>query len=171
MLGDITGVKTSGAGVSINTNENTLEFVDSANLSDYAYFNYQLSHKWKNGSDVSPHIHFEQANANVPNFMIQYRWQRQGQAKTTAWTNLKLNVSVFTYVSGTLNQISNGANIAPPTGYGQVSDIIEMRLIRDTANASGLFAGADPYSGTVAITSMDLHYECDTLGSRTEYTK
>jgi len=52
-----------------------------------------------------------------------------------------------------------------------VSDIIEMRLIRDTVNTSTLFTGADPYTGTVGITSMDLHFECDTLGSRTEYTK
>ena len=171
LLGDITGVKTSGQGVTLNSTENKLDSVDSADLSDYAYFNYQLSHKWKLGSAVSPHIHYEQANQYTPNFLIQYRWQRQGQIKTTDWTNQKLNTNAFTWTTGRLNQIADGADITPPDGYGQVSDIIQMRLLRDTGNDSGLFDDEDLYTGTVGITSMDLHYQCDTLGSRTEYTK
>jgi hypothetical protein len=171
MLGDVTQVKTSGTGVSINTTESTIDFTTLANLSDYAMINYQMSHKWKAGSNVFPHIHWEQTSANVPNFLIQYRWQRNGQAKTTAWTNYKCSTNnAFTYVSGTLNQISYGAAITPPANYS-ISDIIQFRVIRDNANTSTVFAGADPYSGTVSITGVDLHFEQDTLGSRTEYTK
>lgn len=171
LLWDITWVKTSWPWVTLNSVENKLDFVDTSNLNDYAYFNYQLSHKWKLGTAVSPHIHYEQANDNTPNFMIQYRRQKQWQIKTTAWTNAKLNVNVFTWTTGRLNQIANWYDITPPEWYGQVSDIIQMRLLRDTNNDSELFDDVDTYSWVVWITSMDIHYECDTLWSRSEYVK
>ena len=128
-----------------------------------------MTHKWMAGTDISPHIHFEQANNNVPNFLFYYRWQKNGGAKTTAWSPLKCNTPVFTYVSGTLNQIANGVAISAPVGYG-ISDILQFRLCRDTTNASGLF-GADPYTGTVSVTAADIHLRLDTIGSRTEYNK
>ena len=170
LTGDITRTKTVGIRVTLNDTENTIDFNNACTLSDYLFLNYQMSHKWEAGSTLFPHIHYEQSNNNIPNFLFQYRWQRQGQAKTTAWTNAICNVNVFTYTSGTLNQIADSVSITPPTNYG-MSDIIEFRIIRDTANASGLFAGADTYTGTVSITSVDIHYKMDTLGSRTEYTK
>jgi hypothetical protein len=171
LLGDVTGVKVQGTGVELNVTESTLDYLDSANTLDYGFFNFQLSHRWKLGSTIEPHVHFEQTNNAVPNWLIQYRWQRQGQPKTTDWTNYKVNSTAFTYTSGTLNQISDGAGIVPPEDYNQVSDIVEMRLIRDTANTSGLFTGADTYTGTASVTSMDVHFEIDSIGSDTEYSK
>ncbi len=85
----IAAVKTSGPGVSFNTTEITLEFVTNAALNDFAYYPVQLPHRVKAGSSIFPHVHWEQASANVPNFMFQYRWQRNGNAKSTDWTNYK----------------------------------------------------------------------------------
>lgn len=172
LIADVSGVKTTGAGVSVNTTENTLEFVTTANLSDYIYHNFQMAHKWLFGSKVYPHIHWEQVQANTPNWLIQYRWQRNGGTKTTDWTNYKCNTNVFTYLTGTtLNQLStNNTGITPPLGYS-ISDIIQVRVLRDSTNASTVFAGADTYTVTASLTSVDIHIECDTLGSRTEYSK
>lgn len=170
LLGDVTGVKTTGTGVSINATQSSLDYTTAANLSDYAYFNYQISHKWKIGSSIFPHIHFEQNNNAVPNWLIQYRWQKQGQEKTTSWTNLKCTTLAFTYTSGTLNQIAYSTAISAPVDSG-LSDIIQIRILRDNANTSGVFSGADAYSGWASITSVDMHYEIDTLGSRSEYSK
>lgn len=171
LLGDITQVKTLGTGVSLNTTESTLDYTTVATLNDYVIVNYQMSHKWKAGSTIHPHIHWQQTGAGIPNWLIQYRWQRNGQAKTTAWTNFKCNnANAFTYTSGTLNQISYDSGITPPSGYS-LSDIIQFRVIRDTGNASGVFAGIDIYSGIASITGVDIHYEQDTLGSRLEYSK
>jgi hypothetical protein len=170
LLGDITQVKTSGPGVSLDTTESTIDFTTASNLSDYVLVNYQLSHKWKAGSDIYPHIHWKQNSNTTPNFLIQYRWQRNSQAWTTAWTNLKCNTSVFTYVSGSLNQIADSATITPPSGYS-LSDIIQFRILRDNSNTSTLFTGADAYTGDAEITGVDIHFEQDTLGSRSEYSK
>ena len=172
MFADITKVKVQGTGLTINDAELTIDFSSSADLLDYATVVYQMSHKWKAESAISPHFHWIQESANVPNFLIQYRWQRNGGAKTTAWTNYKCNTSnAFTYSTGSLNQITFGTTgITPPAGYS-ISDVIQVRILRDTKNDSGLFSGADPYTGTAAVSSVDCHYEIDTDGSRSVITK
>lgn len=170
MNGSALQLKVSGVGLSINSAENQLEFTTGANLSDYAYDNYQLRHAWKLGSVLKPHIHWHQAQNQSPNWLLQYRWQANAEAKTTAWTNLKCNTLAFTYTSGTLNQISYSAALTPPANAG-LSDILEVRLLRDNSNTSGVFSGADTYTATAAVMFVDIHIEEDTLGSRTEYVK
>ena len=105
----------------------------------------------------------------MPNFLLKYRWQIQGGAKTTAWTSLVVTTNAASWTTGTLNQITHAAAITPPTGAA-LSDVIEVQVFRDTGNDSGLFA-ADPYTATVGITFIDFHIEVDTTGSRTEYSK
>lgn len=170
LQGSALRVKVQGTGVSVNEAENTVDFTTAADLNDYAYDNQQMPHSWKVGSDLHLHIHWEQTQANVPNWLFRYRWQTQGAAKTTTWSDYLVPNLAFTYVSGTLNQISYGAGITPPEGAG-LSDVLEIRLYRDTGNDSTLFAGADPMTATARFTFVDVHLENDTLGSRTEYAK
>ena len=146
----------------------TMDFTSSSVLTDYIVMSYQLSHKWKIGSAIHPHIHWVQAASKTPNWLIQYRWQILGGAKVTAWTNYKSNINVMTYTSGTMTQISHDGGISSPVGAG-ASDIIQIRLIRDTTNASGLFTGADNYSGTVSVLACDIHIEMNRLGTNNEY--
>lgn len=169
-LGDLTKARTVGTRVTLSDTENTMNFTSAATPADYIYFNIQFPHKRKLGAVVYPHIHWEQASNATPNWLVQYRWQLNGGTKTTSWTNYKMTTNAFTYVSGTLNQITHDSGITPPTGDA-ISDILEVRVIRDTANASGVFTGADGYTGTVSATSMDVHIEIDAIGSESEYVK
>jgi hypothetical protein len=138
---------------------------------DYVTTNHQLNHDWDPGTTVHPHLHWWQVSSDVPNWLIGYRWQKGGAAKTTAWTNLVVNSHKFTYSAGTLNQISETAAITPPAGYGEVSDIVQFRIYRDVTNVSTEFAGADPESSNVDAVNFDCHIIVDTLGSRQEYAK
>ncbi len=170
-VGPAISLRISGPGLSANVTESTLEFLTTADLSDYVYTNVQLTHRWKVGSVIYPHIHYPQIINAQPNFLIQYRWQKLGGTKTTAWTSLKCNTPVFTYAAGSLNQIVHTpAGITPPPGAA-ISDVLQCRLLRDNANASGVFAGADPINAVVSLDSFDVHVEMDTVGSRTEFTK
>lgn len=154
-----------------NSAEGTLTFKDSATLLDYATMNIQLNHDWLIGSDIYPHLHWFQASANVPNWLIQYRWQIQGEAKTTAWTDVPYDDHVFTYSAGTLNQITTFGAITPPAGAG-LSDIVQFRVLRDADNDSEEFGtGADPLSGSAEAVNFDIHYEIDGWGSDDEYVK
>jgi hypothetical protein len=169
-IGDALSLKVSGVGISTNAAEGTQDFAVTANLSDYLYSNLQITHRWKIDSTIYPHLHFFQTVAGAPNFLLEYRWQSNDAAKTTAWTRLLINTLVFTYTSGALNQIARTASGITASGKN-LSDIIQFRLYRDNANSSGLFAGVDPVAATVGIMSFDTHFELDTLGSRQQYTK
>jgi len=167
---DVTNIKVQGTGVSINVAENTLDFTDTAQLNDYAYTNYQIPHGWKVGSTIFPHIHWQQNKDATPNWLLQYRWQINGENKVTAWTNYSIVTDVYTYVSGTINQITHNNGIVPPIG-ADISDIIQVRVVRDTDNSSTEFAAVDAYTGDAEVTDVDIHFEKDTLGSREEYIK
>jgi hypothetical protein len=150
--------------------EGTLDFKNNCDLNDWALMNVQVNHDWKSGSDVEPHIHWFQNANNTPNWLIQYRWQRSCNTKTTTWTSKKYTTNACTYASGTIHQITSFGAITPPSGYG-ISDILQIRILRDTANASTLFTGADPYAGDAEAISFDVHIEVDMLGSRQLYVK
>ena len=154
-----------------NNTEASVIFTTNCDTGDYIYMSPQMQHSWKLGSDIHPHLHWIQTTASQPNWLIQYRWQRNGQTKTTAWTDYALDTSVFTWVTGALLQITEGATkITPPTGYG-ISDIVQFRIIRDVNNDSGAFVGAETNSVDTESVSFDYHFQIDTLGSRTEFTK
>lgn len=165
------GLNNPGGRIVLNYAEATVQFANNTTLSDYVVMPIQVNHDWLLGSDLGPHVHWEQTSSDVPNWLIQHRWQKQGQAKTTAWTSAAWDSNAFTYTSGTFNQITGFPDITPPTGYGEVSDIVQVRLIRDVSNASGLFSGTDPIATAVQASSFDLHYEIDSYGSRLHYAK
>jgi hypothetical protein len=146
--------------------EASLTFKTTCDLGDYVYMNTQMPHRWKLGTDISPHLHWWQTSSAQPNWLVQYRWQRNGETKNPAWTYHALTVNAFNYASGTLCQITAGAaKVTPPAGYN-LSDVVQFRILRDVANVSGAFAGAEAGSVDADGVSFDFHFEIDTAGSR-----
>ena len=52
-----------------------------------------------------------------------------------------------------------------------ISGFFEVKVYRDSANASALFAGADPYTVAAQLKEADVHYQKDSLGSWSELNK
>jgi hypothetical protein len=138
---------------------------------DFLVMNIQLNHDWSLGTSLGPHLHWWQTTTNTPNWLMGYRWQKEGSAKTTDWTLAKWTSNAFTWASGTLNQITIFPDISAPVGYGQVSDIVQIKIWRDYTNVSTLFAGTDPVAADQDLLHFDTHIMVDTLGSRSEYQK
>lgn len=137
---------------------------------DFVGMAIQLNHYRKLGAKIFPHLHWEQAQDNIPNWVIAYRYQIQGQEKNPTWTVVKWDRNVFTWNTGTLNQIVSFGRITPPSGDGP-SDILELKLYRDTNDDTDLFGFTDPYDRDVHAVSLDVHIEVDCMGSHTEYVK
>jgi len=129
----------------------------------------QLPHAWAEGSEINPHIHWIQAQAAVPNWMIEYRVYNNGDTPPVSWTQAITNTPAFTYTSGSIAQISGFSSISM-TGL-TVSCMVDIKLYRDTGNVSTLFSGADPVNTTVLLKEFDIHYQSDARGSVVEYTK
>jgi len=172
-LGELLGKKRIGVRITEDLAEGTLLFSDSCQIADdYVITNVQLNHDKDLTVSIYPHLHWFQASANVPNWLLQYRWQVNGAAKTTSWTPVKSTGLAFAYSAGTLHQISLWAAIAVPGG-STLSDIVQFRIMRDTDNDSGLFGtpGTDPLSGNASALMFDVHFQINSLGSTDEYTK
>jgi hypothetical protein len=173
-LQSLTGARLQSPSADIQENipEASVTFETTARYpTDYVTTNIQLNHDWDPGTLIEAHIHWWQVSSDIPNWLIGYRWQKGGSAKTTAWTLLPYSSHIFSYTSGTLNQITDFGTITPPSGYGEVSDIIQFRVYRDVTNVSTEFGGADPESADVDVMNFDVHITVDTLGSREEYSK
>lgn len=172
---------TSGR-VDYNYAENTITFQNNGtagSINDAVIWNIEYNHEMlqENYDDgegftlspqVRPHIHWEQP-ADLPyEFTLRYRIQYNGQAKTTAWNELTLNAqtdSVFTYVSGILNQISSfkngsGENVILLNSGEALSATIQFQMWR-----------TDSESGDVEVTFVDCHAPNDRGGSEGEYSK
>lgn len=166
LVGSLIGRRLSSVAGKVDYNwaENTITMQPGGVITttnDLIIFNYQYPHACITDGEMRLHIHWEQPNANQVEWTLDYRIQSNGSAKTTAWTRVTANStddSVFTYVSGTLNQITELATI-DMTGAG-ISATVQFRLARTDVTATDIEA-----------VFVDAHVLRDTGGSRTEYTK
>jgi hypothetical protein len=170
-ISDALILKVQGVGISTDAAEGTIVFAANADYNtDYLYCNIQLNHDKDLTSSIYPHIHYFQAEDHIPNFLLEYRWQINLGTKVTSWTKLKCNTNAIAYTSETINNIAYASAITVPEGT-TLSDIVQFRIYRDTTNDSTSFTGADPYTAAVHITSFDIHFQLNSIGSTDEYTK
>jgi hypothetical protein len=173
-LGPLVGSRLESPGSDIvrNLAEATITFKATARYpTDFVVRTYQINHDWLLPSAVEFHIHWWQANAEAANWLIEYRWQMNGQAKTAAWTLVPLTSLIFSYSAGTLNQISDGVSTITPPANAGLSDIFQVKLYRDYTNASTVFSGAETSGLDIDAMMSDMHRRSDSLGSRQEYVK
>jgi len=131
------------------------------NEAEEVYLIAQFDHAYKHGSDISPHIHCIQDEAGIPVFEMTYRWEKNG-ATVGDWTTIETSATpVFTYTSGTIRQILAFPNI-DGSSIDAVSSMMDIIIRRQTG---------DGIAGDVLVKEFDIHYEVDSLGSDTAYTK
>lgn len=167
ILGAVTGVKlydTKGK-VGMDFDEGSLVFEPSGSITtdaDCVWFNIQKMHAIKTDSELRMHIHYTQTDTTERVFTLKYRIQENGGAKTTSWTTITTTTNatnnVFTYTSGSLNQIVK----FPAIDWSSVgiSSTVQFRLAR-----------TDSETGDVEATFIDGHVEIDSDGSNQEYVK
>ncbi len=132
-----------------------------SNNADRLMFNYQYPHAAIVDGEMRVHIHWEQTTTNDIEFTCQYRIQKNGQPKNTTWTTVVVGSNannVFTYTSGTLNQITNIVDV-DMTDAG-ISSTVQFRLAR-----------TDSTTGDINAVFVDAHVERDMVGSRQPFTK
>lgn len=125
------------------------------NTADRFIVNYEKLHGIKKDSHLKLHLHFEQVSSDKLEFAIQYRLQKNGEAKVTTWTSLTANTDddcIFPYVSGTLNNIIELADVS--WGSSMASSFLQFRIARTDSTADDIEA-----------VWIDAHVEFDADGS------
>lgn len=113
----------------------------------------QLPHSWKEGTTISPHVHYIQTSTSQVVFRIDYKWYNLGEAVPVGWTTYEMNNNLYPYTSGAISQIVNGAGIS---GIGlKISSILKIKLYRVDNNQTG----------DVFTDQFDIHILKNTIGS------
>ncbi len=139
---------------------NSITFKATCNTnfaSDNVWIVGQLPHSIKtNSAHISPHIHFLQTASTQTNmFYLRGKRYKIGEAIPTNWTDYGVCSNDFAYTSGTIHQVAECDNIAGPFG---ISEIFDFKIWSRGGVA-------------VDMKQFDIHFQRDSLGSDSEYSK
>ena len=127
---------------------------------EIAYIIAQMPHSMKLGTNLYPHVHWVQDEAELPVWKLAYRWYENSGDPTGEFTVLTATAHKFTYSSGSILQITDFPEI-DGSGINSVSSFVDIKLYRDD----------NVVSGDVLLKEFDFHYQVDSFGSYTEYAK
>jgi hypothetical protein len=156
-----TGINPAGsvAPPAVNTTDGSLTF----STSDAICVWFQLPHQWKEGTDLHLHIHWSKSTSasGTVNWQTKYKWANIGDTMP-AFSSL---------VSGTVkisddDTADQHALLEFPDISGTGKTISSMLCVYLIRTASG-----DTYGADANLYEVDVHYECNGIGSKTEYTK
>lgn len=135
---------------------------------DEVHFEVQMPHDWKEGTAIYPHVHWAPTTADAGNvvWQLDYTWaSRNGTfGASTTMASAATAAGGTAWVHKMTDLLAGGLNYIAGTGQ-TVSSMLVCRLHRDAG------AGADTLAAGVAFLEFDIHYEKDTLGSRTATAK
>lgn len=142
---------------------NTLMFQN--NRDDTVEFSVQLSHTYKQGTDVAPHVHWCETAATSAGTNVVWElisaWGNVGQAFPAYSTNYVTNA-----ITGT-NWLMQLAEFPHLNGAGKTVSSIFVCQLRRLANS----ATADNYDKNVAFLGIDMHHQISSPGSDSELSK
>ena len=137
------------------------------NEGDQVYFTVQIPHSYKIGSTLEPHVHWTTISGNPSSGDVG--WGLEYSASTIAGT---FPSSTSENTGTTIVQPSSGTSAAyqhtitslgtiDGSGLG-ISSVLVCRLYRTTDGS---------YGSPALLLGMDFHFEKDTEGSRSNFTK
>lgn len=124
--------------------------------------NFELRHNYKEGSDITFHVHFQGITA--PTGTDKVKWQLI-YTLTREGATLDATTTIVREIDYDTQYEFLRADFAVITGTNfLIEDQFLFQLSRITASA-------DEYGGDALIATVGLHYEIDTIGSRAITTK
>lgn len=132
------------------------------------YFTVQIPHSYKLGTTLYPHIHWTTKSGTPTGTDVV--WGLEYTAVAIGGTFVNTTVLTANSVipsitpSGTGQHLITSFGTIPGTNLG-ISSILICRVFRLAGS------GSDTFDNETGLLGVDFHYQMDTDGSRTEYTK
>lgn len=130
---------------------------------DEAIITAQMPHRWLEGSRIYPHVHFYCLTDVDPtdNFGIEfeYWWSDIGEDFPTNTTLVSEDTS-----TGINTQYMHQITNVPSAGIDGTGHTISSVLVCRIKRVAGT---SDNYAGGIVFLDWDIHYQIDTVGSRT----
>ena len=134
---------------------------------DESLVTVQMPHRWKEGSTIYPHIHFMCTSDVSPTdefgIEFEYAWADIGEDFPANSTLVTIDHETGVNTDN-MHQLTNlTASGIDGTGH-TISSVLMCRIKRVAADSND-------YADGIAILDFDIHYEVDTVGSRTVTAK
>jgi len=156
-------------GASSNPSQGVFLWMFSATSEQEIYFSVQIPHSYKVGTSLYPHVHWTTSTgtpsgSNVV-WGLEYTVMKIGGnfGNTTSISSNTVIPPIGT-PTGTTQHLITAFSAIPGNGI-EISTILVCRLYRAATDSRDTFGNA------VGLLGFDIHYESDTQGSHTEYTK
>jgi hypothetical protein len=150
-----------------NTSQGVFAFDFDKSTEEELYFMVQMPHSWKVGSTIYPHVHWT-ANNNVGSDVVrwgmEYSWSNVGSSfGNTTIIYGETPIAAASPVTSLMHTITPLGGI---TASGKtLSSALVCRIFRDADHTN------DDFDYDAVMLMIDFHFEEDSFGSRTEFTK
>ena len=125
---------------------------------EYSYASTELFHDWKEGTVLYPHIHTFTGVNTQSNYTFKLDY-------TLYDSNHSVNGVTFVNISNNGNMLlSNFVNNINASSF-KIGSVLGFTITRLQDNAY------DTYTGCVGVSQVSVHYEIDSLGSSSLFTK
>jgi hypothetical protein len=136
---------------------------------DEVFFTCQLPHTYKQGTDIKAHLHWTPCDrgaaesGNDVDWRLDYTW-----ANVDGTFGSSSTIAMLDTCDGTDDKHQMTTTVTISGTGKEVSSMLVCRLYRDPVNDTwaSILVAESP-----ALLEFDLHFEIDTMGSRTELTK
>jgi len=138
----------------------------SKSATNVIYFNAQLPHRYKQGTDIEFHIHvaFPDNSAGNSIWYFTYSW-----ANVNSEFPAESNSGNITFASPTTTDRHALKSLIATIDGHTVSKNISSIILCSLSRLGG--DGSDNYDNVIYLVGADFHYQIDTIGSRTETAK
>ena len=129
----------------------------------------QMPHAWKEGSEISPHVHWQKTTSAAGNvaWQIRYKIASIAAVMDASWTDLGIST---TPVPGTPD--INTADYHMITGFDNIDmtgETLSTCILFEVSRVGG--DAADTYGADARLLEFDVHYQIDSLGSAEEFSQ
>ncbi len=140
----------------------------AASGTELLFMQVQLEHKWKEGSTLRPHVHWQKTTSAGGDVVweLAYKWAPIGEVMDAAFTT----VTASAPVAGTPDNDTADEHLI--TSFGdmtatgkELSDMIMVRLSRLGSD------GDDTYGADCRLLEFDIHFVVDSRGSDSEFVQ
>jgi hypothetical protein len=136
-----------------------MSFVDSQ--TDVAYGSFELPHSYKEGTALEVHVHWSPSTTSTGNCVWKFNAVVEGMESTGAFS--AISEMTATDAGGGVAFAHQYASFGTIAGTGRkIGDIIVFELKRPSG---------DTFAGDAFLLSIGIHYQQDTLGSRSISSK
>lgn len=134
---------------------------------EYVFFCAQLPHSWA-GTAIYPHVHWVPKTADATGLLkvrwgLEYTWVDIGG--TYGNTSFVYALSAGGHTTAGKHEMTSWSSITPSASQDGISSMLVGRLFRNAPDAN------DTYDDDAGLLGFDIHYEMNTVGSKTESAK